>query len=81
MLLKRLMETLLIKVKDKRKATLLLKLLESLNFVESVSIITNLQGIDSNPEAKLSDTYKGILTSEEGQKLSGHIKQMRSEWN
>ena len=30
---------------------------------------------------KLSDKYKGIITKEQEQNLTGHIKQMRSEWN
>ena len=75
------METLLVKVSGRKKANMLLELLKSMDFIESVDIMGDLKSVDSNSKTKLSDKYKGILSKAEGQKLNNHIKQMRSEWN
>lgn len=75
------METLLVKVSERNKANMLLELLKSLDFIESVDFMNDVKTVSTNSKTKLSDKYKGILTKEEGQKLNDHINQMRSEWN
>ena len=32
-------------------------------------------------KGRLSEKYRGIISSEKGQQLNEHIKQMRNEWN
>jgi phosphopantothenoylcysteine synthetase/decarboxylase len=75
------METLLVKVSGRKKANMLLELLKSMDFIESVDLMEHLKTADNNSKAKLSDKYRGFLSKEDGQKLNEHIKQMRSEWN
>jgi len=78
------METLLIKVSETQKANMLVELLKSMDFVESVDYMGDLKSAGEllvKDKSKLSDKYKGIISKEEGQKLNDHIKQMRSEWN
>jgi hypothetical protein len=87
------METLLVKVSERKKANMLLELLKSMDFIESVDLMGDVKSakeahtkVDEHlsadtSKAKLSDKYRGILSKAEGQKLNGHIKQMRNEWN
>ncbi|MES2107153.1 MAG: hypothetical protein V4577_00300 [Bacteroidota bacterium] len=75
------METLLVKVSGRKKANMLLELLKSMDFIESVDLMGTSKVSEEVAETKLSDKYRGILTKEQGQELNDHIKQMRSEWS
>lgn len=66
--------TMLIQVTN-QKAVGLLHELEELRLIKVLK--ENLAPV----KTKLSDKYKGIISKEQGQSLSEHIKQMRSEWN
>jgi len=75
------METLLVKVSGRKKANMLLELLKSMDFIESVDLMGTSKVSEEVAETKLSNKYRGILTKEQGQELNDHIKQMRSEWS
>ena len=68
------MDTLLIQVTNE-KALGLLRELEELHFIKV------LKGKPLSTKTKLSEKYKGILSKEEGNKLTEHIKKMRGEWS
>ncbi|MDQ6761099.1 MAG: hypothetical protein M3015_00555 [Bacteroidota bacterium] len=68
------MDTMLIQLINQKAAGLLHEL-------EELHLIKVIKENNSSETPKLSDKYKGIFTREEGQKLSKHIQQMRSEWN
>lgn len=57
------------------KAAGLLRELEELQLIKVLK--ENIQ----TPKVKLSEKYKGFISKEEGQQLSDHIIEMRSEWN
>lgn len=57
------------------------KALRLLHELEELDLIKVLKENVATGKTKLSDKYKGILSKEQGQNLSDHIKQMRSEWN
>jgi hypothetical protein len=52
-----------------------------LHEMEELHLIKVLKETAVAAKPKLSDTYKGMLSKEEGEKLTKHIKQMRNEWN
>ncbi len=57
------------------------KALRLLHELEELDLIKVLKENVAAGKTKISDKYKGILSKEQGQNLSDHIKQMRSEWN
>lgn len=57
------------------------KALSFLHELEKLHWIKVLKENVTTVKPKLSDTYKGIISKEEGQNLNEHIRQMRSEWN
>jgi len=66
--------TMLIQLTNKKAAKLLHEL-------EELRLIKVLKENIEPVKTKLSHKYKGFITKEEGQQLSNHINQMRSEWN
>lgn len=66
--------TMLIQLTNQKAAGLLHEL-EELNLIKVLK--ENLEPA----KTKLSKKYKGFISKEDGQKLSEHSKQMRSEWN
>ncbi len=66
--------TMLIQLTNQKAAGLLHEL-------EELRLIKVLKENISPAQPRLSDKYKGIISKEEGQKLTEHIKKMRSEWN
>lgn len=66
--------TMLIQVTNKKALGLLHEL-------EELHLIKVLKENFTPVKTKLSDKYKGSISKEQGQSLSEHIKQMRSEWN
>jgi len=59
------------------------KAIRLLHDMADLDLIKVLQeNIEQAPaQIKLSDKYRGIISKEQGQSLSEHIKDMRSEWN
>jgi hypothetical protein len=51
-----------------------------LHQLEELQLIKILKENIEPANTKLSDKFKGFITKEEGQQLSEHIKQMRTEW-
>ncbi|MGB4775044.1 MAG: hypothetical protein WBP45_07730 [Daejeonella sp.] len=68
------MDTMLIQLTNQKAAGLLHEL-------EELNLIKVLEENSVPATTKLSDKYKGMISKEEGQKLTDHIKQMRSGWN
>jgi hypothetical protein len=69
------MDTMLIELTNQKAEGLLNELAE-------LNLIKIFRGENSKPvKTKLSDKYRGFLTREDGQQLTSHINQMRSEWN
>lgn len=66
--------TMLIQLTNQKAAGLLHEL-------EELRLIKVLKENISPAQKRLSDKYKGIISKEEGQNLTEHIKKMRSEWN
>ena len=44
-------------------------------------VVNGLKEKKESAKTKLSEKYRGFLTSEEGRELNIHINQMRNEWN
>ena len=57
------------------------KALRLLHELEELDLIKVLKEDSSTSKTNLSEKYKGIITKEQGQSLSQHIKQMRNEWS
>ncbi|MVN21711.1 hypothetical protein [Mucilaginibacter arboris] len=68
------MDTMLIQLTNQKAAGLLREL-------EELNLIKVLEENRLDEKTKLSDKYRGIISKEEGEKLNGHIQQMRSEWS
>ncbi len=66
--------TMLIQVTNQKAVGLLYEL-------EELHLIKVLKENFARPKTKLSDKYRGIISKEQGQSLSDHVQQMRSEWN
>ena len=57
------------------------KALGILHELEELKLIKVLKDNVTPTRQKLSEKYRGFITKDEGQQLSNHINQMRSEWN
>lgn len=68
------MDTMLIQLTNQKAAGLLHEL-------EELHLIKVLEKNISTGTPKLSEKYRGSISTEQGKQLNEHIKQMRKEWS